>query len=324
MSEKIVLLDKATIDYGDIDFSKITGLGEFTSFDITLPEETEQRISGATIVITNKVVLDAEILSKATSLKLIVVAATGYNNIDTQAAAKLNIRVTNVSGYSTYSTAQLTMTFILALTTQLAKYNEAAHNGTWSRSPVFTLGSWPIAELQGKTIGILGFGAIGSQVAKFCDCFGMNVIALQRDDVPYVDSIPRFKLLEIAHRADFISIHMPLTSFSRNIISQEVLGQMKSSAFVINMARGGIVDVSALIWALEKGVIAGAALDVTDKEPISADDPLLKAPNLLLTPHIAWASKESRVKLVSEIFKNIEAFLKGEKRNVIESQIHYV
>lgn len=314
---KIVFLDSSTVDYGDIDLSLFQELGDFISYPVTDAADTVKNLQGAAVAITNKVVIDEEVIKSLPDLKLIVVSATGYNNIDISSAKAGNIRVSNVSAYSTYSTAQMTITFILALATNLIKYNEASHDGRWSRSPIFTMGDWPSFELRGKTIGILGLGSIGAQVANFCDQFGMKVIALHRDDVPYTDSIERLKIEDLAAQSDVISVHMPLTNYSRKLINRGFFEKMKPSAFFINMGRGPIVDHEALIWALENGIIAGAALDVTEKEPIDADDPLLKAPNLILTPHTAWASRESRQTLVQEIYKNIEAFQNGEERNIV-------
>ena len=317
MKEKIVFLDSSTVDFGDIDFSAIEALGDLKCHKITSPGEVAERCKEVTIAITNKVVFDADILSKCPNLKMIEVAATGYNIIDIAEAKKRNITVANVPGYSTPTVAQLTMAFILALSTNLIKYDQATHDGTWSRSDIFTLGNWPFFDLEGKTIGIMGLGTIGKKVAGLCRAFGMNVIALKRgesaSDCPY----RRVELYDLAAESDFISIHMPLTDYSKNIVNTEFLSHMKKTAFLINMARGPVVEPSALCHALEKGIIAGAALDVMEKEPPSADDPLLKAPNLIITPHIAWASIESRRRLLNEIAENIKGFLGGVKRNVV-------
>ena len=317
MKEKIVFLDSSTVDYGDIDFFGLRELGDFSCYDVTYPDQVAERCRDATIVITNKVVIDAGIIGECPVLKMIAEAATGYNNINIAEAWRRNIVVANVPGYSTPTVAQLTMAFILALSTNLIKYNEAVHDGVWSRSPIFTMGTWPFFDLEGKTIGIMGLGAIGSEVARLCEAFRMKVIALKRGD-GYSDSpYPRLGLYDLAAESDFISIHMPLSDYSKYIVNSDFLSHMKKGAFLINMARGPIVDPSALCVALENGIIAGAAIDVMEKEPPAADDPLLKAPNLIITPHIAWASKESRMRLVKEIKENIRAFLAGEKRNVV-------
>lgn len=317
MGEKIVFLDSSTVDYGDIDFSGIRRFGEFVAYPVTAPGEAAKRCSDATIVITNKVVFDREIISQCPKLKMIAEAATGYNNIDLSEAGNRGIVVANVPGYSTTTVAQLTMAFILALSTNLLKYDTAARDGSWSRSDIFTLGTWPFFDLEGKTVGIMGLGSIGREVAALCEAFRMDVVALKRDDNSAEGEYPRLGLYDLAKESDFITIHMPLTDYSRYLINREFLSHMKRSAFLINMARGPIVDPAALCQALENGVIAGAAIDVMEKEPPLADDPLLKAPNLIITPHIGWASIESRIRLMNEVTENIRSFLAGVKRNVV-------
>ncbi len=317
MKHTIVFLDASTVNFGDIDLSLFTRHGKFTAFPLTRRDETLARLNGVTVAITNKVVLDREILSQCASLKYIAVAATGYNNIDIDAAKEFGIMASNVAGYSTPSVAQFTMLFILALASRLVEYHTASREGTWSASPIFTLGTWPTMEIAGKTLGILGYGAIGREVARLAEAFGMNVIALQREGVVYRDSVPRMGLFELASCADFISLHLPLTADNRHLISDEFFSAMKPSAFFINMARGPLVDPAALFRALVNGTIAGAAIDVMEKEPPDADDPLLAAPHLLITPHIAWATKESRERLIAEIDTNIAAFIAGTPRNLI-------
>ncbi len=316
--QKIVFLDTSTVDYGDIDFTSLSSIGDFTPYELTKPGEVVERLNSMTVAITNKVVFDDAVFDRCKDLRLIAVSATGYNNIDIPAARARGIAVANVPSYSTYSVAQLTMTFILSLATRLVEYNRAAHNGTWSASPSFTLNTWKTFDLQDKVIGILGMGDIGRTVAGMCRAFGMRVRALKREGASYDDDIPRLNLHSLAEESDFISIHMPLTDYSRHIINGEIFKRMKRSAFLINMARGPIVDPIALAHALQSGMIAGAAVDVMEKEPPAADDPLLKSPNLIITPHIAWASFESRKKLVSEIAQNIESFFKGGRRNRVD------
>lgn len=317
MDEKIVFLDSSTVDYGDIDFSPLMNTGKLECHSVTSIDQVIERCSSATVIITNKVVIDKNIIAGCPKLRFIAEAATGYNNIDIAEAKNRGIVVANVPGYSTVTVAQLTMAFILALSTNLVKYNNAAHDGTWSRSKIFTLGTWPFFDLEGKTIGIMGLGAIGREVARLCSAFRMNVMALKRDDSIGGGDYPRLGLYDLAAESDFISIHMPLTDYSKNIVNTGFLTRMKKTAFLINMARGPIVDTAALKHALENGTIAGAAIDVMEKEPPHADDPLLHAPNLIITPHIAWASVESRRRLVNEIAENIKAFQNGIKRNVV-------
>ena len=316
MKPQIVFLDSSTVDFGDIDFSPLSELGALTCYDTTEPGQAAERCVDADIVITNKVVFNAELISLCRRLKMIAEAATGFNNIDTAEAAKRGIHVANVPGYSTSSVVQLTMTMLLMLSTSVLKYNEASHDGTWSRSPVFTLGNWRFSDLEGKTAGIMGYGAIGGEVGRLCRAFGMDVAALERGD-PHPGSVRRLGLRELAAASDFLCIHMPLSDYSRHIINRDFLKLMKPSAFLINMARGPIVEPESLLWALENGIIAGAAIDVMEKEPPDADDPLLKAPNLIITPHIAWASCESRSRLVQEISLNVKSFLDGGNRNSV-------
>ncbi len=317
MGNRIVFLDASTVDYGDIDFSPIEKLGDFTAHDLTAPKDVPARCKNASVVITNKVVFDRAMIGLCPSVKCIAAAATGYNVIDVEFAASRGIPVSNVPGYSTSSVAQITMTFILALASNLMKYNDASLNGAWSASPIFTMGTWPFAEVRGKTLGILGCGAIGSEVARLGQAFGMKAVALAREGERYGNGIERLSLAEIAACSDFVCLHMPLTDYTRGLIDSRFLGMMKPTAFLINMARGSIVDQAALKSALENGVIAGAALDVMVKEPPDRGEPLLEAPNLIVTPHIGWASLESRRRLVDEIAGNIAAFLRGGRRNVV-------
>lgn len=318
MKRKIVFLDSATVDYGDINFSAIDSLGELVCYRTTSPEQAIERCSGAEIIITNKVVIDSSLMEACPGIKMIAEAATGYNNIDINEARGRGIAVANVPGYSTSSVAQLALSFILALSTNLIKYNNASHDGTWSSSETFTLGKWPFSDLAGKSVGIMGLGAIGSEVARLCSCFGMKVMALRRGEAEAGEGeYKRLELLDLAAVSDFISIHMPLTDYSRGIINGEFLSHMKKTAFLINMARGPIVDQYALYNALDKGIIAGAATDVMEVEPPRADDPLLEAPNLIITPHIGWGSMESRNRLVGEIAENIRSFINGVGRNIV-------
>lgn len=317
MKPRIVFLDAATVDYGDLDFSLFADIGRFSSFPMTRPDEAAERLAGAEIAITNKVVFDRDLIGRCNSLKLIAVAATGYNNIDIDAARGRGIAVANVPGYSTFSVAQFTMMFVLALAGNLIPYNSACHDGSWSRSPIFTMGTWPTFDLQNRVLGIMGLGAIGSEVARLADAFGMKVIALRRRRSARTGHIERLALREFLAQSDFVSLHMPLTADNRYLVNREFLTGMKRGSFLINMARGALVDPVALREALESGTIAGAAMDVMEQEPPAPGDPLPGAPNLILTPHIAWATIESRKRLVAEIRANIDAFLKGVSRNMV-------
>ncbi len=317
--DKIIFLDSATVDYGDIDFSPIRKLGDFSAFGFTPPEKAPGRARDAAIIILNKFRLEPALFDELPELRLIAVAATGYNTVDIAEAERREVAVANVPAYSAYSVAQSAMTFILACATNLIRYNGAAHDGRWSSSPVFTLGSWPTFEVRGKVLGILGLGDIGKQVARMAEAMGMRVAALRRQGIAYDNGIERLGLLELAEQSDFISVHMPLTEETDHLLDDEFFGRMKSSAFFLNLSRGPIVVSAALDRALRSGKIAGAAIDVMEQEPPDLNDPLLTAPNLIITPHMAWASIESRRRLVDEVAENIAVFQRGERRNRVDN-----
>lgn len=309
----MVFLDAGTLDYGDISLSGFKKLGHFKSYFSTKPAQVISRAHGADVVITNKCVLNADTISKLPKLRCIAVAATGVNNVDLDAAKKNGIAVVNVAGYSTESVAQCTLSFVLALAGRLFEHNRDAHSGKWSRSPFFVLADYPYRNVAGKTLGIVGYGNIGKRVAEMAEVFGMKIMPAQ---IPgRKSSGKKYSLEETARKADFLTIHAPLSPLTQNLIDEGIFRKMKKTAYIINMARGGIVDEKALKQALEKGRIAGAALDVLAEEPPPGKHPLFGVKNLLLTPHIAWASLESREKLISEIILNLETFLKGKKRN---------
>lgn len=319
MNKKIVFLDAATVDYGDIDTAPLESVGEYTAFATTSTSEIQSRVAGAGVLITNKVRVDESVLAMCDDLRAIAVAATGYNNIDIAAAKRRGVAVANVPAYSTSSVAQCTMACVLACATNLVRYNSAAHDGRWSESPIFTLGTWPFSDVRGKVMGIMGMGAIGKEVARLASAFGMKIVALKRENMAYTDDVERMSLYELAEISDYVSVHMPLTAVTRHLIGDRFFQKMKPSAFLINMARGAIIDSAALNRALRSGRIAGAALDVMEQEPPSSDDPLLSAPNCIITPHVAWASRESRQRLINEIAENIGAFFNGELRNRIDT-----
>lgn len=314
---KIVFLDAATVNFGDMDMGPLAAAGDYREYGLTAPAETAGRLAGAAVAVTNKVAIDRAVLDAAPDLRFIAVAATGYNIVDIAAARERGIGVANVPGYSTESVAQLAMAYILALSTRLFEHDRAVKSGAWSRSPMYTMGDWPWNELAGKTAGIMGMGSIGGRVAELCRAFGMRVVSLGRDGVLYGDAVARVPLDELASRSDFVSIHMPLTDYSRRLVDERFLGMMKPTAFLLNLARGPIVDGRALAGALRAGRIAGAAIDVADVEPPPIDDPLLGAPNLIATPHVAWASVEARRRLIGEIAENVLAYRNGGKRNIV-------
>ena len=313
---KIVLLDKCTLTVGDIDFSAIEALGTVEYYDILTKEEIMQKCFDADVILCNKAVIDREIMNNCPKLSYIGLFATGYNNIDIEAAKELNIKVCNAPGYSTDSVAQLTFAYILNHTTSLDKYNESTHNGEWISSRAFSYFPYPINELNGKTLCIIGYGAIGRRVAKLGDAFGMKVKIATRtkpEDCPY----PLITVDEAFRYADYLTVHCPLTDQTRGLINKERLATMKKTAYVINTARGAVADEHALREALDKHIIAGAACDVLTVEPMRPDDPLIGAENLTLTPHIAWASYEARVRLIALVASNLKAYQNGLPVNVI-------
>ena len=305
------------MDWGDVSLAAFKKLGKFKTYCDTAPREIEKRVRGAKIVIANKCIFDRARLSRLKTVRLIAVAATGVNNIDLEAARDSKIAVTNVSGYSTESVVQSTFAFILALAGNLVKYNRAAQDGRWSRSPFFTLGLYPIREIAGKTLGIIGYGTIGRRVARVANAFGMRVLAARIPGrrYPKTELVKRASFEIVIRAADFLTIHAPLTPLTQGLINARIIRKMKAGAFLIHMARGGIVDEKALRHALESGHLGGAACDVLTAEPPPQNQVLLGAPRLLMTPHIAWASREARQRLVREIALNIKVFQQGKKRN---------
>jgi len=259
--------------------------------------------------------LDATELEASRSLKLICVAATGANNIDLNAAKRANIAVCNARGYATASVVQHVFAMILCMITRLTKYQRDVHAGKWQKSSQFCLLDHPISELSGKTMGIVGFGELGNAVAKLAEAFSMHVLVSARAGAVVTEG--RVPLNSLLPRVDILSLHCPLVPETTGLIGATELALMKPGAILVNTARGGIVDESALAKALNKGQLGGACVDVLSNEPPTSGNPLLdyKIPNLILTPHIAWASKESRQRLVEDIRKNIIAFLKGDTRN---------
>lgn len=312
-----VFLDRGSLGDGDIDLSPLTGtLSEWRFHQTTSADEVADRIDGAHIVVTNKVVLNADALSRASRLRLVCVAATGTNNVDLAAAAWRGIPVCNVRAYATTSVTQHVFMLILALASRLTEYQAAVKAGRWQTSPQFCLLDFPITELAGKVMGIVGYGELGKSVARMAEAFGMDVRVAAR---PGTSAPGRLPLHELLREADVLSLHCPLTPQTRHLIGAHEFGLMKRSALLINTARGGIVDEAALAEALKRGLIAGAGIDVLVVEPPGRGVPLLAAdlPQLLVTPHIAWASRESRQRLIAELGENIRCFLSGRPRNLV-------
>lgn len=313
-----VFLDVDSMGSG-LDFSPLKDLAEhWQNFPATSPEETLQRIEDAELVISNKVVLDREILSQCKQLKLVCVIATGTNNVDLEAARELGIAVTNVTGYGTPSVVQFVFALLLSLATRLNEHQVSSRNGEWAGSPNFCVLDYEFRELSGKTMGIIGYGELGKAVAKVAQAFGMQVLVSQRPGSEVSED--RIPLEALLSQADVVSLHVPLADNTRNLIGAAEFRLMKPTAILINAARGGIVDEQALVSALQAGEIAGAGFDVLTREPPRDGNPLLDydGPNLIVTPHMAWGAVESRQRLINLVADNINAFQRGESRNRVE------
>lgn len=314
---KLCILDAKTLG-NDIDLSGFETFGQVFVYQITKPEEVVERIKDQNVIITNKVVLNETNLQHAPELKLICITATGTNNIDLAYAKEHNIAVTNVAGYSTNSVAQHTFAMLLYLLEQLSYYDRYVKSGEYAKSEVFTNLNKPFWELRGKTFGIIGLGEIGRSVAAVANAFGSNVVYYSTSGANYNEEYQRVDFDELLRTSDVVSIHAPLNERTKNLIRYDQLKMMKGHAILLNLGRGGIVNENDLAKALDEELIAGAALDVLEREPIQNDNPLLNVKNsdrLLIVPHIAWASIEARKKLVNEVMLNIESYLKGEERN---------
>ncbi len=311
-----VFLDLDTIDRGDLDLSRLHEIcPEWRLHGATSPAALRERIRGAGLVVSNKVVLNRAAL-ETPGLRLVCIAATGANNVDLSAARERGIAVTNVTGYATASVLQHVFALILALTTHLPGYQRLIRAGAWQRAEQFCLLDLPIRELSGKTLGIVGYGELGRAVARMAEAFGMRVLIARRPGSPNGQP-ERPSLEECLPQIDVLSLHCPLAENTRNLIGERELALMKKDALLINTARGGIVDEEALARALRDGRIGGAGIDVLSEEPPVSGNPLLTPdlPNLIVTPHIAWASRESRQRLVDEVAENIRAFQEGRSRN---------
>ncbi len=312
MLMKAVFLDYGSLDKQDLDFSQLKiAFDELILYSATTPEQVLERIHDVDVVITNKVVVDASMIEQCQKLKLILISATGTNNVDLVAAKSQGIVVCNCQGYGTSAVAQHTLTLMLALATSLLKYDHSVKQGEWNKSPIFCLLDFPIVELAGKTLGIIGYGELGQAVAKLAEAFGMKVLVASLPNRPsHADRIP---LQQLISQVDFLSLHCPLTEETRDLIDANVFDQMKNTAFLINCARGGIVNEQALADALRQGKIAGAATDVLSVEPPKQGNILLAddIPNLIITPHSAWGSVDARQRIVKQLFENVEAFKQG-------------
>lgn len=313
---KIIVLDGYALNPGDLDWGAVEALGELTVYDRTHPDEVLVRAEDAPMLLTNKTPITRETIEQLPALKYIGVMATGYNIVDIEAASEHGVVVTNVAGYSTHAVAQHTFALMLALINRVETHSELVHAGQWVASKDFTFRKTPLLELAGKRLGLFGLGDIGQKVADIALAFGMEVLAYRRNPSKTSDSrIQMVSLDELFTSSDFISLHAPLTPETRHVVDAKRLEQMKSSAFLINTARGPLIEEEALALALEKGQIAGAGLDVLSTEPPKTDNPLLNAKNCVITPHIAWSLFEARQRLMGLIAENIQAFQAGKSLN---------
>lgn len=313
---KIVILEAATVSKNDVSFEEIYRLGEVREYPLTPVDKIVEYVGDAEAVLCNKTPFTAEVLEACPNLKYIGLCATGYNNIDVAAATRLGITVCNAPAYSNAAVAQQVFSFILRYTNRTSAYNRFVHNGGWIRSETFSAFEYPITELAGKTLGIIGYGRIGRQVAKIAHAFDMNVIVNTR--TAKQDSSVKFVgLKELLAKSDIITLHCPLTDETNGLIGLDALKLCKPTAILINTSRGAVINEADLAYALNNDIIAGAGLDVLCEEPMSADNPLLNAKNCIITPHIAWAPIDTRKRLITIVADNLSAFINGKPINTV-------
>jgi len=316
---KIVVLDGYALNPGDLSWEHLRKLGDLTVYERTPADHVYERAKDADIIFTNKTPVPGEVINKLLALKYIGVLATGYNIVDTAAAKQKGVLVTNEPGYGTDSVVQMTIALLLELCLRVQRHSDAVMDGKWARSHDWSFWDYPLVELSGKTIGIIGFGNIGRGVADIATAFGMNVIAHSRTqtDQSQRKNFRWVSVPQLFETADVISIHCPLKPETKGLINSESLNKMKRSSFLLNTSRGPIVIDEDLAEALNSDIIAGAGIDVLSVEPPPADNPLFKAKNCIITPHMAWATKESRTRLMTSVVKNLAAFLAGNPINVV-------
>lgn len=315
---KIVNLDGYTTNPGDQSWEWLAKYGEYTIYDRTGPDEIIDRAKGADILIINKSVITAQMLDKMPNLKYVGLQSTGYNVIDCKAARERGITVSNIPAYSTNAVAQLVFAFILQITNKVTLHSDSVHNGEWCSCPDFCYWKAPLSELDGKAIGIIGFGSIGQRVSNIAKAFGMKVIVYTPHPKPEKFTDVEFADLDTLFKnSDIITCHCPLTPATEKIINADALSKMKKSAILINTSRGPVVDEQALADALNNEEIQAAGLDVLKVEPPTPDNPLLTARNCYITPHIAWAAYETRARLLTILEENLKAFIDGKPQNVV-------
>ena len=315
---KIVITDGFAVNPGDLSWDILNQFGSVEIYDDTPNQLAAQRIADADIAIINKTKIDEPLLASCPNLKLICVAATGYNVVDCDAAAKRGIPVCNVPGYGTNAVAQFTFSLLLELCNRVGLHDSLVHEGQWSRRTGFCFWETPQMELAGKTMGIIGFGSIGQAVGRIAQAFGMEVLACNRSKSPEGEKIGRYvELEELLASSDIVSLHCPYTPQTHELINESTICKMKDGAILLNTARGGVINEQAVAHGLKTGKLRGAAVDVVSREPITEDNPLLSAPNCIITPHMAWAPLESRQRIIDSIVKSIRGFLNGTPVNAV-------
>lgn len=313
---KITILDGYGMNPGDMSWAPLEELGDLTVYDRTAPEQVLERAAGSEALLTNKTVLTAETLRALPQLRYVGVLATGYNVVDINAARELGIVVTNIPAYSTDSVVQMVFAHLLAITNRVEHYTDENRRGRWSTNPDFCYWDTPLHELSGKTFGIVGLGNIGMAVSRVARAFGMKVKAYTSKRIEELpDGVSKAGLDELFETSDVVSLHCPLTDSTRHLVNADRLAQMKPSAILINTGRGPLVDEKALAEALNSGRIHAAGLDVLSSEPPAADNPLLTARNCFITPHLGWATKEARERLLRIAADNLRGFITGDVRN---------
>lgn len=318
---KIVVLDGFTLNPGDLSWNGLKSFGDIVVYDRTPQDKIVERAKDADIIFTNKTALDEQILNQLSSLKYIGVLATGFNVVDIETAKKRKVIVTNVPGYGSASVVQLTFALLLELTQHVQRHSDSVMNGKWAHSVDFCFWDYPLIELANQTLGIIGFGTIGKQVSEVATAFGMNIIGSDRihADRSHIKNFRWAEIPELLQQSDVVSIHCPLTPETKGIINKESLKQMKRSAFLLNTSRGPTIVDADLADALNNDVIAGAGIDVLSVEPPQHDNPLFRAKNCIITPHIAWATKEARGRLMDITVNNLSAYISGKPINVVNT-----
>ena len=321
---KIVVLDGHAVNPGDLSWDDLRNLGEVEIYERTPEEKIMERAEGADIILTNKIEFTAERISQLPELKYIGVQATGYNIVDLEAAAKKNVVVTNVPAYSTDAVAQFVFALTLEIAHHVGEHNRAVKAGKWCEADDFTFWDYPLIELKGKTMGIIGYGNIGQRTAEIALAFGLKVIVYDRSPAKKIaaedimtEEIEFLELEELYQRSDIVSLHCPLTDQTEGMINNNSISQMKPGVIIINTARGGLIVEEDLKLALKEGKVYGAAVDVLSAEPPKRDNPLLDSDKTIITPHIAWASQESRQRLLDIVVENVKSFINGQAINQV-------